>query len=71
MLSTAQRKRLTELENEALAVSFERVKYTFDHSPNGIAEWDRLWARRIQIDKEIERLKGVNDVQVAQPTVPA
>lgn len=71
MLTPAQRKRLTELENESIQVSFERTRYTFDHSPQGIEKWDQLWARRIQIDKEIERLKGVDSVQAPQTTVPA
>jgi hypothetical protein len=71
MLNAAQKKRLSDLENESINIGFERTQYTFDHTPKGIAEWDRLWARRVQIEKEIEKLKGVRDVSMAAEPVSA
>lgn len=73
MLSPAQKKRLAELERESVSLSFERTKYTFDHSPKGVAEWDRLWEARIRVAREIEMLKARDDVSMAStfiPTIP-
>lgn len=69
MLSPAQKKRLAELERESVSLSFERTKYTFDHSPKGVAEWDRLWARGLEIGEERKKLIGDKGVQSTLQTV--
>ena len=58
MLSPAQRKRLADLDSEWIQVCEERMQYTHDYSRRGIAEWDRLWARYLEIAKERKKLLG-------------
>lgn len=73
MLTPDQKKRLANLERDSVRLTFERTRYTFDHSLNGIAEWGRLWAARMAVDREIEILKARDDVSTTKsfiPTVP-
>lgn len=71
MLNPAQKKRLSDLEQESVMIGFERTRYTFDYTLHGIAEWDRLLARSGEIQKEIERLKGVDHVSTTVESIPA
>jgi hypothetical protein len=73
MLNPTQKKHLADLEREATFVSFERTKYTFASDPKGNAEWDRLWARKAELEKEIAKLKAIDNVSTAStfiPTIP-
>lgn len=56
MLNTAQKKRLAEIEKEWVEVSFDRQEWTHDHSPKGCTEWDRLWARSLELEKERNKI---------------
>jgi hypothetical protein len=52
VLNLAQKKHLAEIEKEWVNVGFARTEFTYDYTPKGIAEWDRLWARSLQLEKE-------------------
>lgn len=52
MLNSEQRKRLDKIEKEWMEVCFARSEFTHDHTPRGIAEWDRLWARSLELEQE-------------------
>jgi hypothetical protein len=69
VLSPDQQKLLASLEKEMVQVGLERTQYTFDHTKNGIAQWDRLWARKVEIEKQIEKLKGADHVSMAAELV--
>jgi len=67
MLSPPQRKRLDAIDIEWIEAAMSRMEFTFNDSVWGIAEWNRLWERGIELQKEREKLlREVINVPVAQ-----
>lgn len=62
---------LKRISKELEAVGFERRAYTDDFSKHGIEEWDRLWARQLELLKQYDKLKEKIDAQSTPTTVPA
>ena len=69
MLTKEQKARLDKLDTEWVEVALARTEFTFDSSPRGIAEWNRLWARGLEIGEERKKLIGDKGVQPAQEVV--
>jgi hypothetical protein len=67
MLSPAQRKQLDAIEIEWIEIAMARMEFTFNDSAWGVTEWNRLWERGIELQKDREKLlREVINVPVAQ-----